>query len=263
MPAKTSYAQGAPSWADLATTDEAAALSFYSQLFGWTDEPEVSPDGSDVYHMQKLGDDNIVGISAQRPEEAAQGVPAHWNTYLAVDDVNATTAAVKDAGGSVIAEPMDVMDAGRMSVVQDPTGAMVALWQRNQHAGSTLVGEPGTIGWQELMTRDPDRAAGFFATLLGVEVNKEDMGEMGSYTLLRAGGEDAAGISQITPEMGDLAPHWVAYFAVEDADAAVARVQSLGGRVLMPAMDIPPGRFAFVADPQGAGFAVMKFNPQP
>ena len=207
MPSKTSYAQGAPSWADLATSDETAALGFYSQLFGWTDEPEEIPDGGGVYHMQKLGDDNIVGISAQRPDEAAQGVPPHWNTYLAVEDVDATTAAVKDAGGAVIAEPMDVMDAGRMSVVQDPTGAMVALWQRNQHAGSTLVGEPGTIGWQELITGDPDRAAGFLATLLGVEVTKEDMGEMGSYTMIRAGGEDAAGILQQTPEMGDMPAH--------------------------------------------------------
>ena len=99
------------------------------------------------------------------------------------------------------------MDAGRMSVLQDPTGAMVALWQRNQHAGSTLVGEPGTIGWQELNTTVPDLAAGFFGTLLGVEIGKEDMGEMGTYTMIRGGGEDVAGINQITPEMGDVPPH--------------------------------------------------------
>ena len=169
---------------------------------------------------------------------------------------------MKDAGGTVIAEPMDVMDAGRMSVLQDPTGAMVALWQRNQHAGSTLVGEPGTIGWQELITTDPDGAAGFFGTLLGVEPGKEDMGEMGTYTMIRAGGEDVAGIAQITPEMGDVPPHWLVYFVVEDADAAAVQVRSLGGQVLMEPIDIPPGRFAVVADPQGAAFAIMNFNPQ-
>ena len=100
MPSKTSYAQGVPSWADLATSDETAALGFYSQLFDWTDEPEEIPDGGGVYHMQKLGDDRIVGITAQRPDEAAPGVPPHWNTYVAVEDVDATTAAVKDAGGA-------------------------------------------------------------------------------------------------------------------------------------------------------------------
>ena len=262
MPSKTSYPQGAPSWADLSTSDDAAAVGFYSQLFGWTDEPEAIPDGGGVYHMQKLGDDNIAGISTQQPDETAQSVPPHWNTYLAVDDVDATTAAVKDAGGAVIAEPMDVMDAGRMSVVQDPTGAMVSFWQAGQNPGSTRVGEPGTIGWQELITTDPDRAGAFLATVLGVEVTKEAMGEMDSYTMISAGGKQTAGILQQTPEMGDMPAHWLVYFAVEDADAAAAQAQSLGGTVLMEAMDIPPGRFAVVADPQGAAFAVMHFNQQ-
>jgi predicted enzyme related to lactoylglutathione lyase len=193
MPTVTGYAQGAPSWADLATSDEQGALSFYSQLFGWTDEAEEIPDGGGFYHLQKLGDDVVVGISQQQPDEAAQGVPPHWNTYLAVEDVDATAAEVKNAGGAVIAEPMDVMDAGRMAVLQDPTGGMVALWQPGSHFGSTLRGEPGTIGWQELITTDPDRAASFLQTLLGVEIAKEDMGETGSYTLIHAGGDDAGG----------------------------------------------------------------------
>lgn len=261
MPTVSGYPQGAPSWADLATSDEQGALSFYSQLFGWTDDPEEMPEGAGFYHMQRLGEEAIVGISQQQPEEAQMGVPPHWNTYLAVDDLDATAAQVKDAGGAVIAEPFDVMDAGRMAVVQDPTGGMVSLWQKKEHIGSTLRGEPGSIGWQELNTTDPDRAATFLTTLLGVETPKEDMGEGNVYTLIRAGGEDAGGIRQITPEMGEMPPHWLVYFAVEDADAAVEQVKSLGGQVLMEPIDIPPGRFAVVADPQGAFFAVMKFNP--
>ena len=261
MPQVTSYPQGAPSWADLATTDEDAALSFYSRLFGWEDQPEALPEGMGYYHVQTRGGDQVAAISAQQPMETEQGVPPHWNTYIAVDNVDTTSSQVKDAGGTVVVEPMDVMDAGRMAWVQDPTGAMVALWQAKQHIGATLGGEPGALGWQELNTTDPERAGQFFTKLLGVEIATEDLGDLGTYHIMKAGGEDAAGINQITPEMGDVPPHWLVYFAVEDADAAVATVKELGGQVLMEAIDIPPGRFAVVADPQGAAFAVMKFNP--
>ena len=263
MPKVSSYPQGAPSWADLATSDEQAALGFYSQLFGWEDAPEALPEGMGFYHIQTKGGEHVAAISAQQPDEAAQGVPPHWNTYLSVDDVDATASQVKNAGGAVVVEPMDVMEAGRMAVIQDPTGAIVSLWQAKQSAGATLRGEPGAIGWQELNTSDPARAGAFFAELLGVEIAEEDMGPAGTYRMIRAGGEDAGGINQITPEMGDMPPSWLVYFAVEDADASAAKVQELGGQLLMEAIDIPPGPFAVVADPQGAAFAVMHFNPLP
>ena len=263
MPQVSSYPQGAPSWAELATSDEQAALGFYSQLFGWEDEAQELPEGMGFYHLQTQGGEHIAAISAQQPDEAAQGVPPHCNTYLSVDDVDATTSLVKDAGGALLAEPFDVMDAGRMAVIQDPTGAIVSLWQANQAIGASLRAEPSAIGWQELNTTDPARAGAFFAELLGVEIAEEDMGDLGTYTLIRAGGEDAGGINQITPEMGEMPPSWLVYFAVEDADASAAKVKDLGGQVLMEAIDTPPGRFAVVADPQGAAFAVMHFNPLP
>ena len=120
MPQVSSYPQGAPSWAELATSDEQAALGFYSQLFGWEDEAQKLPEGMGFYHLQTQGGEHIAAISAQQPDEAAQGVPPHWNTYLSVDDVDATTSLVKDAGGALLAEPFDVMDAGRMAVHPGP-----------------------------------------------------------------------------------------------------------------------------------------------
>lgn len=121
MPKISSYKQGTPSWVDLATTDEAGALAFYSSLFGWTDDP-APMDGGAVYHMQKLGDEHVGAIFTQGPEEAGQGIPPHWNTYLSVEDVDATADRVASAGGTVLVPALDVMEAGRMTVIQDPTG---------------------------------------------------------------------------------------------------------------------------------------------
>ena len=151
MPERTSYTQGTPNWVDLPTSDQAAAKAFYAGLFGWTYDDQPMGEGQ-VYSMAVLNGHQVAAISSQPAEMAAAGAPPMWNTYLAVDSVDEATAKVEAAGGKVAMAPFDVVDAGRMSFVMDPSGAPVALWQAGQHIGATLVNEPGTINWNELLS---------------------------------------------------------------------------------------------------------------
>jgi predicted enzyme related to lactoylglutathione lyase len=254
MPVRTSYAQGTPNWVDLQTTDQAAAKAFYGSLFGWTyDDQPMPPSG--VYSMAKLGEDNVAAIAPQSPELAAAGAPPMWNTYLAVDSADDAVSKVEAAGGQVAMAPFDVMDAGRMAFVLDPTGAAVAFWQAGQHIGASLVNEPGTLAWNELITTDPAAAAAFYGQVLGLTTSVIDLGA-GDYTLLEVNGQMVGGTT--TPQMPGTPNHWHVYFAVADADASVAKVTELGGSVLAEPFDTPVGRMAVVTDPQGSVFSLFQ-----
>ena len=148
MPTRDSYAQGTPNWVDLQTTNQAAAKAFYAGVFGWSYDDQPM-DGDAVYSIAKIGDGQVAAIAPQSPELKAAGAPPMWNTYLAVDSVDEVSAKVGPAGGTVAMEPFDVMDAGRMSFVLDPSGAPVALWQANQHTGASLVNEIGRASCRE------------------------------------------------------------------------------------------------------------------
>jgi uncharacterized protein len=256
MPVRTSYEQGTPNWVDLQTTDQSAAKAFYSGLFGWTydDQPMTDDGGDAVYSMAELGGQQVAAIAPQPPELAAAGAPPMWNTYLAVDSVDDATAKVGPAGGQVAMQPFDIMDAGRMSFVLDPGGAPVALWQAGQHIGATLVNEPGTLTWNELITTDPS-VTSFYQQVLGLTTSTLDMGS-GEYTLFEADGKQVGG-STPPPAQG-VPNHWHVYFAVANTDAAVAKVVELGGAVVVQPFDTPAGRIALVTDPQGAAFSVIQ-----
>jgi predicted enzyme related to lactoylglutathione lyase len=256
MPERTSYTQGTPNWVDLPTTDQAAAKTFYAGLFGWTYDDQPMGEGQ-VYSLAVLNGHQVAAISAQPPEMAAAGAPPMWNTYLAVDSVDDATARVEAAGGKVAMAPFDVMDAGRMSFVMDPSGAPVALWQAGQHIGATLVNEPGTINWNELITGDPGVAA-FYSTVLGMTTSTMDMGT-GPYTTFEVGGQPVGGTTP--PQMPGVPSHWHVYFGTDDADAAAAKATELGGSVIVPPFDTPVGRIAVLSDPQGAIFSVIKATP--
>jgi len=255
----TSHAQGTPSWFELSTTDPDGAARLYGQLFGWSDDPQPIPDGP-AYHMQRIEGDAVAAISPQMPGEVEQGLPPHWNVYITVDDLDATAGKVEAAGGSILMPPMDVMDVGRMAVISDPTGGVVCLWEAKAHIGAERVGEPGTIAWAELATTDPERAAAFFRELLGVETEVNPMPEGEPYTVMKAGGEEVAGIMKMPAEMQGMPPMWSPYFGVEDVDACVERAQSLGLQVAVPGMDIPEGRFAVLVDPQQAAFGIYQMT---
>ena len=262
MPEVTSYAPGAPSWAELSTTDESGALSFYSALFGWENEPhEMGPNWN--YNMQKVQGQYACSIYQQGEEERTQNVPPHWNIYFTVNNADETAETVKQNGGSLVFGPMDVFEAGRMAMCQDPQGAFFAIWQAKQHIGAGIKDEAGAMIWNELLTTDRNAGIEFYVNALGME--RGEMIETIDYAFLNAGGSGVAGVIQITPEMGQFPPHWSVYFGVDDTDAAVAKAQSLGATVYVPPTDIVPaegqpaiGRFAALADPQGASFSVFK-----
>ncbi len=262
MPEFTSHSPGAPSWAELDTTDEQGALSFYSALFGWADDPQEMVPGW-FYHMQRLNGLEAASIYRQSEEERSQNVPPHWNIYFTVNNVDETVEAVGRHGGSVVYGPVDVFDAGRMAICQDPQGAHFAIWQAGQHIGCRVKGETGAMCWNELTTTDRNAGVEFYVNVLGME-RGEVMQPM-EYAMLRAGGTEVAGVMQITPEMGEFPPHWSVYFGVDDVDAAVEQAQSLGATVHVPPTDIVPmedqpaiGRFAALGDPQGAAFSVFQ-----
>jgi predicted enzyme related to lactoylglutathione lyase len=256
MPEVTSHAPGAPSWAELSTTDEAGALSFYSALFGWEDDPQEMGPGS-YYHMQKVNGLEAAAIYKQSEEEQNLGIPPHWNVYMTVDNVDETVEKATQNGGTVLFGPMDVFEAGRMAMLQDRQGAAFAVWQPKAHIGARVKFEPGSITWNELLTTGKEDAVAFYGSVLGME-RGETMGPM-DYTLVQAGETEVAGFLQMTPEMGEFPPHWNVYFAVADVDATVAQAQSLGGTIIVPAQDIPGiGRFAGIMDPQGAGFSIFQ-----
>jgi len=253
MPRRTAYAQGTPNWVDLQTTDADAAKAFYGGLFGWQFDDQPIPGGA-VYSMALKNGEVVAAISLQSADVAAQGVPPTWTTYVAVDDVDAATERAEGAGGQVLAPPFDVMDAGRMSVVADPTGAAVAFWQARQRIGAALVNEPGTLIWNELLTDDIETATAFYGDVLGLTVEASDLGG-NPYTVFKVGDDMVAG--SMPPPMKDITNHWHVYFAVEDIDAALAKARELGADVFNGPIPTPIGPMATLSDPQGAMFSLF------
>lgn len=256
MPERTEHAPGTPSWVDLATPDPSAARSFYARLFGWEYTEEPTDQGT-PYVMATRHGKAAAGMMQLSPEMAAQGMPPMWSTYVTVADVEAATATVGRAGGTVVAPVMDVMEAGRMAVVADPAGAVLCLWQPGQHIGAELVHEHGTLTWNELLTPEVGKASAFYEQLLGWKAETADMGGT-EYTAFMLDGRGVAGAMK--PPMEGIPSHWFVYFAVDDCDDAVATARAHGGTIQAEPMDIPPGRMAVITDPQGATFGVIQLS---
>jgi hypothetical protein len=258
MPTRTEYAPGTPSWTDLASPDIAASQQFYGSLFGWDFEAQDTGDPDNPYVMVRQGGQDVAGMMKLSPEMQAGGMPPVWSTYVTVADVDATTAKVAGLGGTVLNGPMDVMDAGRMSVVADPTGAVFCIWEAKDSIGAQLVNDPVSMTWNELMSPDVDTAATFYAGLFGWKGDTMDMGGDGPpYTVWMLGDRGIGGA--MAPPMEGMPAFWGIYFSVDDTDATVAKAQELGASVLNGPMDVPDvGRMAALMDPQGAAFSVLK-----
>ena len=255
MPEFYSHIQGIPSWVELSTTDDQAALAFYGALFGWVDDPQEMGPGM-YYHMQKLRGLEVAAIYQQGNEEQ-QGVPPHSKTYFTVDDIAKTTEQANESGATVMFGPIEVFDAGHAAVLQDPQGAVFALWHGKNHIGVRVKDETGAIMWTELLTNAAEDATKFYSDLLGMSSSK--MPGPVDYTMLKVGGTDVAGVMGITDEMGPVPPHWMVYFGIDDVDAAASKVESLGGSIMVPPADIPDiGRVAGLKDPQGSVFFIFK-----
>jgi hypothetical protein len=252
---KTSYKPGTPSWVDIGVPDMDAAVAFYGGLFGWTFTEGAEETGG--YRQALIGDKSVAGLGPKMDPG-----PPFWATYIATADVDATAAKVVAAGGQVIVDPIDVMDFGRMAVFADDTGTFFSVWQAGSHPGSQLVNEPNTLTWNELSTRNADEAKAFYSAVFGWTSETAESPMM-TYTQWYLDGEVIGGMMHMGPQFPPEIPNnWLVYFGVDDTDAAAAKVTELGGGVLMPTMDIEAGRFAVVADPAGAAFAVIKLADQ-
>ncbi len=258
MTTKTEYAHGEFCWADLATTDPAAAKTFYGGLFGWHAEDMPAGPGM-TYTMCKLKNQYVAALYALDKGRQSQGEPSHWLPYINVRNADETAKKVSQGGGKVLHGPADVLDVGRMVNIQDPTGAYVAVWQAQKHIGAGTVMEPGTICWNELMTPNTEAAGRFYRATFDWTTESMDMGPAGTYTIFKAGTIQAGGMMARPAELKDVPPHWLTYFAVADCDSAATKVRELRGTVLRPPTDIPKiGRFAVCRDGQGAVFALFK-----
>jgi predicted enzyme related to lactoylglutathione lyase len=280
MPERDGYIPGVPCWVDTSQPDPEAAVSFYSGLFGWEFRNVMPPDSEGAYFIG-----SIRGLNAAAVGPIPEGAPptATWNTYVAVASADETAEKVRDAGGTVLMEPFDIMDAGRMAVFADPEGAVFCVWQANKHKGAQIVNEHGSVNFNTLQTRDPEPAKAFYRAVFGWETL--DLGGGGMWTLpgygdhlaerdpdLRervselggpTGFEDVvASINPIRSDQPDMPAHWSVTFAVDDADDIAAKATELGGTVLMPPFDAPWVRMTVVADPAGAAFIASKFVPE-
>lgn len=260
MSERTSYAPGTPCWVDLATPDLEAAEAFYKPLFGW-EIPEL-PNSAEMggYRRAKLNGKDVAGAMPLMQE----GQPPAWSTYISVDDADAIGRAIQENGGTMIAEPMAVASYGRLAIFTDPEGAFFGIWEPADFAGAELVNEPGTVGWNELGTRDPAAAKQFYGAVFGWEYDEEPSDRVGTYTIAKVGDAMVAGMIDMNAlEMpAEIPANWLTYFIVADADAALDEIRSSGGSVMNGPIDIPPGRFAVVTDPFGATFAVMQPNEE-
>lgn len=245
-------------WVDLMTTDQQAAKNFYTGLFGWQtrDEP-IEPEGT--YTMFLSGDDSVAGAGEYPEEQKQQGMPAVWNSYITVDDVDAKTKEAEQLGATVVMPPMDVMDAGRMAVVRDPGGAHVSLWEDRNHSGATKFNEPGALTWNELATTDTQASADFYTSLLGWSAETAEFGGR-PYTTFSYGDRPTGGMYDMTGVVPDgVPPHWFTYFAVADAETTIADAERLGGRRMNGPMQLKGvGTMAVITDPQGAAFAILQ-----
>jgi uncharacterized protein len=281
MPERDGYIPGVPCWIDTSQPDPEAAARFYSGLFGWEIADVMPPESEGKYLIGRLRGGDVAAVGS-----VPEGAPpmAVWNTYIWVESADQTASKVRDAGGKVLVDPFDVMNAGRMAVFADPEGAAFCVWQAKEHKGARIVNEPGSLNFNGLNTRDVEGAKAFYGSVFGWQSLKLDGGaEM--WTLpgygdhleesnpeLRkqmaeaaapAGFEDVvASTNPIPDDQRDVPPHWNVTFAVDDADAIAAKATELGGKVIVPPFDGPWVRMAVIADPQGATFIASKFAPE-
>jgi hypothetical protein len=252
----TQYAQGHACWVELASHDLQGAQRFYHALFGWHSVEMPIPEGH--FSLFNLDGDDL-GAMYQLPATESQN-PSHWRIYFAINDIDAAIADIQTAGGQLHMGPHQVGDAGVMAQVSDPEGAHFALWQAKNHIGARRQGEFNTLCWVELACKDPYKQETFYCKVFPWTTQVSDMPEI-EYTEWQIDGQSIGGMMAIMPEWGDIPPHWMPYFRVANCDTFTEKAQTLGAQICIPPSDIPTvGRFAVVADTQGASFAVISLN---
>jgi uncharacterized protein len=274
------YIPGVPCWIDTTQPDPEAAVTFYRGLFGWELEDVMPPGAPRPYFIGRIRGGDVAAVTS--PPE---GGPAEalWRTYVWVESADETAEKARAAGGTVVAEPTDVGDSGRMAVLADPEGAAFIAWEARAHRGAAVVNEHASLNFNDLHVRDVERAEAFYGAVFGwdaIEVGaghawalpaygdfleqrrpgtREGMASMGAPERFV---EVVASLARIPDDEPDTPAHWGVTFAVDDADAIAARAEELGGRVLLAPFDAPWVRMTVIADPQGATFTASKFVPE-
>ena len=252
----TKHVPNTPGWFDIGTDTE-GAKAFYTGLFGWDAQEAGPPEESGGYGFFLKGGKMVAGYGPQQNPG-----PPFWTTYVIVDSAADTAQRVEAAGGSVVVAPMEVMDQGTMAVFTDHQGAFISVWQSALHTGAQVVREPQSFTWTELNTRDLDGSKTFYEQVFGWSAVTSGEDSPMPYTEFKVGGESVAGCMTMGDQVpAEVPPHWLPYVEVDDADAAADKAGSLGGTVVVPPMDFPGGRFAIVADPQGAMLGLMHSTP--
>jgi uncharacterized protein len=281
MPERDGYIPGVPCWVDTSQPDPKAAVDFYSGLFGWEFEDVMPPGSEGKYFIARLHGGDVAAVGSI-PEAAPP--EAMWNTYIWVESADETASKVRDAGGGVLMDPFDVMDAGRMAAFTDPEGAAFCVWQAGELKGAGVVNEPGSLSFNGLGTRDVEGAKAFYGSVFGwttlavgggavmwtlpgygdyLECDNPDLRKQIAEVGGPAGFEDVvASIDPIPDDQPDTPAHWSVTIAVDDADATAAKAIELGGTVIVPPFDVPWSRLTIINDPQGATFIASKFVPE-
>jgi predicted enzyme related to lactoylglutathione lyase len=257
-----SHPPGSFCWIELGTTDQPAAKSFYQSLFGWTPNDTPMEPGS-FYTIFQLEGRAAAAAYTLRPDQRSRGVPPHWLLYITVSGADDAAKQAAELGATVLAPPFDVMDAGRMAVLQDPTGAVFAVWEPKQHRGIGIAHVDGTLCWADLSTPDPGRAGKFYSELFGWQIMSDDEDPEHDYLHIKNGEHFIGGIPPASHRQPNVPPHWLPYFNASNCDAVADKAKSLGARQYLPPMTMEEvGRFAVLADPQGAVFAIFQHIPR-
>jgi uncharacterized protein len=261
MPHVDQHPPGEFCWLELATIDQNAAKKFYSALFGWNVNDFPMGPGDEYTIFRVDGRDVAAGFTL-RPDQKERGVPPHWLIYIAVENADQSAAKASSLGGKVLAPAFDAMEAGRMAVIQDPTGAVFCLWQAKGNTGLGITGDSGTFCWADLITPDPERARQFYSGLFGWQLTTGEHDPSG-YLHIKNGEKFIGGIPPTRHQGPNSVPHWLSYFYVADVDDATKKAQGLGAMIYAPPMTIEgAGRMSIVGDPQGAAFALFKESPR-
>ena len=258
MGERTQYAPGSFSWTELSTTDLDAAKAFYGSLFGWHAE-DLQVPGDSVYSMQRLDGKEVAAIAPQAQAQRDAGVPPTWNSYVTVESADSAAQRAGELGGTVHAGPFDVMEAGRMAVIQDPQGAFFMVWEPKMQIGARLVNVPAAFCWNELAAPDLDAAPDFYGQLLGWRTEAFEGGPM-RYLTIKNGEATNGGMREKRPEEP---PYWLVYFAVEEMEAAISAIKGLGGSIIAGPYEMANATTAAAQDPQGAVFALYAGHLDP
>jgi hypothetical protein len=256
MAVRTGYEHGQFCWIDLVARDMAEARKFYLDLFGW-ESVDVDTQGGPPYAHFYLQGKNVAGVGQMNEQMLSKELPANWNSYINVNDIEAVCNKTVELGGRVTVPVMQILEAGRLAFIEDPTGAQVGLWEKGDHFGAELMQDYHSCSWNELLTRDLEAARDFYGRLFDWEF-ADFPSAMSKYYVISQQGEENSGMMQMDERWGEMASRWLIYFAVQSVDLTVDQVRQLGGFVQVHPFDIPEGRFAMVSDEQGALFDLVE-----